>query len=355
MPFFLALCYVFLRVFPEFPSYNFLIFPKVSSSFLGFSTLSSSAMVSSQLSTIFQHSFLGNAAGPLATLSGRTGTLLSVELRLLSCFNMRSLFKGLSRVSFLQCPHFPNGFLQFLMFSMLYSSAIVSSQLSTIFQPSFRANCLGPSPNERCFPLSFGFWVILIKGSWEAVFRVTDDFYSMKGGVLLHITSQWEVWDYIPLMVVCYFTSHHHKKCETILNEWWCESLHHITMKSVTLYSMNDGVRVDITSPLEVWDYTQWMVVWEFTSHHNEKCHTIFNEWWCESWHHITMRSVRRIHSMNGGVRVDITSRWEVWDLVRLYSMNGGVRVYITSQWEVWDYIQWMVVCEFTFWLQIAV
>ena len=33
---FLALSYVFLPVFPEFPSGNFLIFPTVSSSFLGF-------------------------------------------------------------------------------------------------------------------------------------------------------------------------------------------------------------------------------------------------------------------------------------------------------------------------------
>ena len=77
----------------------------------------------------------------------------------------------------------------------------------------------------------------------------------------------------------------------------------------------------------------QWRVVCYFTAHHNEKCETILNEWrWWESWHHITMRSVR------------------------LYSMNGGgVRVDITSQWEVWDYTQWMVVCELTLWLQIAV
>ena len=55
MPFFLALCYVFLRVFPEFPSYNCLFFPEASSSFLGFSPLSSSAMVPSQLFTIILH------------------------------------------------------------------------------------------------------------------------------------------------------------------------------------------------------------------------------------------------------------------------------------------------------------
>ena len=28
----------------------------------------------------------------------------------------------------------------------------------------------------------------IIKGSWEAIFRVTDDFYLMKGGVRLYIT-----------------------------------------------------------------------------------------------------------------------------------------------------------------------
>ena len=185
----------------------------------------------------------------------------------------------------------------------------------------------------------------------------------MNGGVRVDITSRWEVWDYTQWMVVWELTSHHDEKCETILNEWWCESWHHIKMRNVRLYSMNGGVRVDITSrwevwdytqwmgvckftlhknekcetilnewgcvsshytKWEVWDYTQWMVVWELTSHHDEKCETILNEWWCESWHHITMRSVR------------------------LYSMNGGVRVDITSRWEVWDYTQWMGVCNFT-------
>ena len=28
----------------------------------------------------------------------------------------------------------------------------------------------------------------LVEGSWEAIFRVTDDFYSIKGGVRLYIT-----------------------------------------------------------------------------------------------------------------------------------------------------------------------
>ena len=44
------------------------------------------------------------------------------------------------------------------------------------------------------------------------------------------------------------------------LNEGWCVTLHHITMRSVRLYWMNGGVRVDITSRWEVWDYTQWIV-----------------------------------------------------------------------------------------------
>ena len=125
--------------------------------------------------------------------------------------------------------------------------------------------------------------------------------YSMNGGVRVDITSRWEVWDYTQWMGVCKFTLHKNEKCETILNEWWCESWHHITMRSVRLYSMNGGVRVDITSKWEMWDYTQWMVVWELTSHHDEKCETILNEWGCVSSHYIKMRSVR-LYSMNGGV-----------------------------------------------------
>ena len=103
--------------------------------------------------------------------------------------------------------------------------------------------------------------------------------------------------------VVWELTSHRDEKCEAIFNEWWCESWHHITTGSVRLYSIKGGVSLYITSQWEVWDYTQWRVVWELTSHHNEKCEAIFNEWWCESWHHITMRRVR-LYSMNGGVWV---------------------------------------------------
>ena len=81
----------------------------------------------------------------------------------------------------------------------------------------------------------------LIKGSWEAIFRVADDFYSMKGGVWLY--TQWRV--------VCDFTSHNNEKCETIFNEGWCVTLHHTTMRSVRLYSMKGGVWLYITQQWE--------------------------------------------------------------------------------------------------------
>ena len=81
-----------------------------------------------------------------------------------------------------------------------------------------------------------------IKGSWEAIFRVTDDFYLMKGGVRL-----------------------------------WCETLHHIT-----IHSMKGGVRL-----------------WCETLHHIT-IHSMKGgvRRWCEIWHHIA------IHSMKGGVRL---------------------------------------------------
>ena len=145
---------------------------------------------------------------------------------------------------------------------------------------------------------------------------------TFNGGVLLYITSQWEVWDYTQWRVVCCFTSHHNEKCETTFNGW-CVTLHHITMRSVRLYSMKGGVWLYITSMRSVRLYSMKGGVY-FTSHHNEKCETTFNEGWCVTLHHITMRSVR------------------------LHSMKGGVLLYITSQWEVWDYIQWRVVCYFT-------
>ena len=225
----------------------------------------------------------------------------------------------------------------------------------------------------------------------------------MKGGVRLYITQQWDVWDYIQWRVVCDFTSHHTEKCETTFNEGWCVTLHHITLWSVVCDCTS------ITSHWEVWDYIQWRVVCDFTSHHTEKCETTFNEGWCVTLHHITLRSVRlhsmkggvwlyitshcegwcvtvhhitlrsvRLHSMKGGVWLYITSHCEAWCVtvhqshhtekcetifnegwcatlhhitlrsVRLHSMKGGVQLYITSHWEVWDYIQWRVVCDFT-------
>ena len=107
----------------------------------------------------------------------------------------------------------------------------------------------------------------LIKGNWETIFRGADNFYSIKGGVWLYITKQWEVWDYTQWRMVWEFASHHDEKCETVLNEWRCVSWHQITMRSVRLYSMKGGVWVYITSRWEVWDHTQWRVVCDFTSH----------------------------------------------------------------------------------------
>ena len=209
--------------------------------------------------------------------------------------------------------------------------------------------------------------------------------HSMKGGVWLYITSQWEVWDYIQWRVVCDFTSHHNEKRETTFNEGWCVTvhyitmrsvrlhsmkggvlcvtLHHITMRSVRLYSMKGGVWLYITWLWEVWDYTQWRVVCDFTSNHNEKCETTVNEGWCVTLHHITMRSVR-LQLMKGGVWLYITSQWEVWDysqwrVVCYFTSHhnekceatfneGWCVTYLTSQWEVWDYIPCKVVCYLT-------
>ena len=83
-----------------------------------------------------------------------------------------------------------------------------------------------------------------------------------------------------------------------LLNEGWCVTVHHITIRN-----------------------TQWRVVCELTSRNNEKCEAILNEGWCVSWHHVTMRSVR-LYSMKGGVWVDITTIRSV----RLYSWLSGCR-----------------------------
>ena len=234
--------------------------------------------------------------------------------------------------------------------------------------------------NEKCEAILNEGWCVTLHHITMRHVRLD----SIKGGVWLCITSQWEVWGYTQWRVVCNFTSHHNEKCEAILNEGWCVTLHHITMRSVRLHSMHGWcVWLHNTSQWEVWDYIQWRVVCGCTSHHTEKCETTFNEGWCVTLHHITLRSVR-LHSMKGGVWLYITSYWEVWDYiqwrvvcdftshhtekcettfnegwcvtvhhitlrsVRLYSMKGGVWLYITSHWEVWDYIQWRVVCDFT-------
>ena len=125
-------------------------------------------------------------------------------------------------------------------------------------------------------------------------------YHQRKLGSNLPSYGQIELCDFTQWRVVCDFTSHHNEKCETTFNEGWCVTLHHITMRSVRLHSMKGGVWLYITSQWEVWDYIQWRVVCYFTSHHNEKCETTFNEGWCVTLHHITMRSVR-LYSMKGG------------------------------------------------------
>ena len=115
---------------------------------------------------------------PLQTVLLRTPTeLLSVELWILIFSNMfASMFlvfsmlclssisylffkpfpafsDGFSRVSFLQFPHFPNGFLNFLGFSKLAMNGFFNIQP---FATPSSANRLAPNPNGRCSPLSFG-------------------------------------------------------------------------------------------------------------------------------------------------------------------------------------------------------
>ena len=118
--------------------------------------------------------------------------------------------------------------------------------------------------------------------------------------------------------VVCDFTSHNNETCETTFNEGWCVTLHHhTTMRRVRQHSMKGGVRLYITQQWDVWDYIQWRVVCDFTSsHNNETCETTFNEGWCVTVHHITLRSVS-LHSMKGGVWLYITSQWEVWGYIQ--------------------------------------
>ena len=128
---------------------------------------------------------------------------------------------------------------------------------------------------------------------------------------------------YVHVFKVCVYTYYQRKLGSNLpsygwllLNEGRCVTLHHITIRSVRL-----------------WDYTQWKVVCEFTSHDHEKCEIILNERWCASLHHMTMRSVR-LYSMKGGVRGDIAWPWEVWDYTQ---WTVVCEVTITQPWEVWD------------------
>ena len=109
--------------------------------------------------------------------------------------------------------------------------------------------------------------IIIIKGSWEAIFRVTDDFYLMKGGVRLYI------WWLLP-------------------DEGWRETLHLITctwwrvvwdFTSHDFYLMKGGVRLYIwqllpdegrCETLHLMTFTWWRVVWDFTS-----CKDLGKQW----------------------------------------------------------------------------
>ena len=120
-----------------------------------------------------------------------------------------------------------------------------------------------------------------IKGSWEAIFRVTDDFYLMKGGVRLWCET------------LHHITIHSMKGGVRL----WCETLHHIT-----IHSMKGGVR-------------RWCEIWHHITIHSMKGGVRL---WCDTWHHIT------IHSMKGGVRL-----WcETWHHITIHSMKGGVRLW---------------------------
>ena len=102
---------------------------------------------------------------------------------------------------------------------------------------------------RRSFAKPYWFWGFKIRG----IFHGYKAWYLMvfngqrKLGSNLPSCGQMESWEYTQWRMVCEFTSHNNERCETILNEGWCENLHHISMRSVRLYSMNGGVRVYIT------------------------------------------------------------------------------------------------------------
>ena len=150
---------------------------------------------------------------------------------------------------------------------------------------------------------SYG-WLLLNAGWCESLHHKTarpERLYSLQGGLQIYITYELDLWDFTQWRMVCKFTSHKNWTDETILNEGWCETLHHITMKLVRLYSMQGGLQVYITYELDLWDYTHWRMVCKFTSHKNWTDETILNEGWCETLHHITMKLVR-LYSMTDGV-----------------------------------------------------
>ena len=131
-----------------------------------------------------------------------------------------------------------------------------------------------------------------------------------QGRVVCDFTSQKQlvVCDYIQWRVVCDFTSQNNWWCVTMLTEGWCVTLHHITIRSVRLYSMKGGLWLHITEQLVVCDYIQWRVVCDFTSRNNWWCVTMLTEGWCVTLHHITIRSVR-LYSMKVGLWLHITEQ----------------------------------------------
>ena len=203
---------LFLRfptVFQEFPSCNFLIFPAVSSIFLGFSKLAIYFFlhfhVFSTFSSIFLH-FCNpspllprhHSSSPCKpSCSEPQRTLLSVEVRILSFFNMlasmflvfcfafppfhaffsnlflrfptvfqefpscnflifptvSSIFLGFSKLAIYFFLHFHVFFNIFLNFPPFFAT-LRHSFLGITPRPL--ANRLAPNPNGRCSPLRFG-------------------------------------------------------------------------------------------------------------------------------------------------------------------------------------------------------
>ena len=259
---------------------------------------------------------------------GKTNQIPSTESVRASCSSSTKTINQKQTVSSFSKNMFP--------FLLLRRNFVVSTlekqkRIPTPFEHSSCQNWKRRKQTTRYHKFSYR----VIKGSWEAIFPVygwllPDEGWceilhhikirSMKAGVRLYIIQQYSQW-----RVVWDFTSHNNT-----LNEGWCETWHHIT-----IHSMKGGARLYI-----IQQYSQWRVVWDFTSHNNT-----LNEGWCETWHHIT------IHSMKGGVRLYITQQYMQWRVVcdfmspnntcnegwcetlhhiTLPSMKGAVRLYIT-------------------------